>query len=153
DACDLPRAGSYATVSTFAADLGNTAIFPALTTGSCLHIVSAERATDPVALADCFASNPVDCLKIVPSHLEALLSGAPPAALLPRRRLILGGESSALPWVRELARAVPGCAIYNHYGPTETTVGVMTFRLDPDRPLTATATMPLERVVHDTAVY
>lgn len=151
--CDLPEGASYATVSTFAADLGNTMIFPALVTGSCLHVVSAERSADPAALADYFARAPVDCLKIVPSHLEALLSGAPPTALLPHRRLILGGESSALPWVRELARAVPGCAIYNHYGPTETTVGVMTFRFDPERALAAAATMPLERVVRDTAVY
>jgi amino acid adenylation domain-containing protein/non-ribosomal peptide synthase protein (TIGR01720 family) len=152
-ACDLPEHASYATVSTFAADLGNTVVFPALVTGSCLHVVSADRASDPAALAAYLARHPIDCLKIVPSHLEALLSGASPAALLPRQRLILGGESSALPWVRELARAVPGCTIYNHYGPTETTVGVLTFRFDPARPLAATQTMPLETVVHDTAVY
>src|SRR6267142_7003638 len=34
----------HATVSTIAADLGNTVIFPALTTGGCLHIISQERA-------------------------------------------------------------------------------------------------------------
>ncbi|MGH9362584.1 MAG: AMP-binding protein, partial [Thermoanaerobaculia bacterium] len=66
----LPGA-SYATVSTFAADLGHTAIFPALATGGRLHVVSVERASDAAAFADYFGRHEIDCLKIVPSHLEA----------------------------------------------------------------------------------
>jgi hypothetical protein len=44
---NLPSGASFATVSTLAADLGNTVIFPALCTGGSLHIISQERATDP----------------------------------------------------------------------------------------------------------
>src|SRR5438045_5293270 len=43
----LPAESAYALVSTFAADLGNTVLFPALCSGGCLHILSQERATDP----------------------------------------------------------------------------------------------------------
>ena len=43
---DLPAQASYATVSTLAADLGHTMIFPALASGSTLHVVSHERASD-----------------------------------------------------------------------------------------------------------
>ncbi|NMF67477.1 non-ribosomal peptide synthetase, partial [Brasilonema octagenarum] len=37
DKLQLPTGASFANVSTFAADLGNTVIFPALCTGGCLH--------------------------------------------------------------------------------------------------------------------
>lgn len=46
----------------------------ALCSGGCLHIVSSDRAADPQALADYFHRHPIDCLKIVPSHLKALLT-------------------------------------------------------------------------------
>jgi amino acid adenylation domain-containing protein len=125
---ELAPGASFATVSTIAADLGNTAIFPALCLGGCVHVVSKDALSDADAMAAAFASG-VDGLKIVPSHLSALLGGATPARVLPRARLVLGGEAS--PWslvdrVRELA---PACEVFNHYGPTETTVGVLTHRL------------------------
>jgi len=124
---DLPSRANYATVSTFAADLGHTVIFPALIGGGSLSIISFERATDPVALGEYFAANGMDCLKIVPSHFAALVASPNPAPLMPRRRLILGGEASRAGWVEELRRLAPDCAIFNHYGPTETTVGVLTY--------------------------
>ncbi|MGL4884363.1 MAG: AMP-binding protein, partial [Waterburya sp.] len=73
---NIPEAASFATVSTFAADLGNTSIFGALCSGGCLHIVAESKTTDPIALADYFSSHQIDCLKIVPSHLSALLTSA-----------------------------------------------------------------------------
>jgi amino acid adenylation domain-containing protein len=126
---ELPDGAHFATVSTIAADLGNTAIFSALCLGGCVHVVSRTALSDPEAMGTAFARRGVDGLKIVPSHLSALLGGARPARVLPRARLVLGGEAS--PWslidrVRELA---PACEVFNHYGPTETTVGVLTHRL------------------------
>lgn len=69
---------NYATVSTIAADLGNTVVFPSWCTGGCLHVISKERLADPEALADYFERYRIDCLKIVPSHLAALLAGPDP---------------------------------------------------------------------------
>jgi amino acid adenylation domain-containing protein len=125
---ELPDGAHFATVSTIAADLGNTAIFSALCLGGCVHVVSRTALSDPEAMGAVFERRGVDGLKIVPSHLSALVAGARPARVLPRSRLVLGGEAS--PWslidrVRELA---PECEIFNHYGPTETTVGVLTHR-------------------------
>ena len=90
---------NHATVSTIAADLGNTVIFPALVTGGCLHVVSKQRAENPELLADYFEREGIDVLKIVPSHLAALQAGPHPERVMPRARLILGGEASRLDWV------------------------------------------------------
>jgi non-ribosomal peptide synthetase component F len=61
-----------ALVTTVAADLGNTVIFPTLCTGGCLHVIAKQRAIDPPRLAEYFRQYPVDCLKITPTHLDAL---------------------------------------------------------------------------------
>jgi amino acid adenylation domain-containing protein len=151
---DLPEGASFATVSTFAADLGHTAIFPSLCTGGCLHVISQERTTDPDALAEYFSRHPVDCLKIVPGHLEALLASPRAALLMPRRRLVLGGEASRPHWVEELRQLAPECRIMNHYGPTETTVGVLTYAASEAHPQHASAaTLPLGRPLPNTQVY
>jgi amino acid adenylation domain-containing protein len=130
---------SYATVSTIAADLGNTVIFPALATGGCLHVISQERAENGALLAEYFERNEIDVLKIVPSHLAAL-------NVMPRKRLILGGEASRLDWIARLRELAPHCEIYNHYGPTETTVGVLTYQVT-SIPSTPTGTLPLGKAL------
>jgi len=134
---------SYATVSTIAADLGNTVLFPALVSGGSLHVISRERAEDAALLAEYFARERIDVLKIVPSHLAALQAGRNPAGVLPRRRLVLGGESSRHEWIEQLRALAPDCAIYNHYGPTEGTVGVLTYHAGPGLPGTQSGTLPL----------
>ncbi|HEX4496856.1 MAG TPA: non-ribosomal peptide synthase/polyketide synthase, partial [Thermoanaerobaculia bacterium] len=121
---DLPAGASYATVSTLAADLGNTMIFPALVQGGCLHVIAPERASDAEAFADYMERHGIDCLKIVPSHLAALQTAERPERGLPRRRLVLGGEASTREMVSRLRERAPTCRVFNHYGPTETTVGV-----------------------------
>jgi amino acid adenylation domain-containing protein len=129
---------SYATVSTIAADLGNTVIFPALATGGCLHVISQQRAENGTLLAEYFERERIDVLKIVPSHFAALN----PERAMPRKRLILGGEASRLDWIERLRMLAPACEIYNHYGPTETTVGVLTYRVG-ERVETSSGTLPL----------
>ncbi len=146
----LPEGASFATVSTLAADLGNTAIYPSLVLGGCLHIISFERATDPVALGDYFSWHRIDCLKIVPSHFAALLASSSPELLMPTKRLILGGEASRSSWVEELRRLAPDCAIFNHYGPTETTVGVFTHRVAASEVRDSCSSLPLGRPVPNT---
>ena len=128
---NIPEAASFALVSTFTADLGNTSIFGALCTGGCLHIISESKTTDPIALADYFSHHRIDCLKIVPSHLSALLTDVNAKKLLPRQRLILGGKAPTWKLVNKVHQLVPDCQIFNHYGPTETTVGVLINRIDP----------------------
>ncbi|MCA8863807.1 MULTISPECIES: non-ribosomal peptide synthetase [unclassified Halomonas] len=127
EALALPEdARNLAMVSTVAADLGHTVLFGALCTGRTLHLISPECAFDPDAFAAYMREQQVDVLKIVPSHLRALLSAATPADVLPHEHLILGGEATDWALLERIAKLKPACRVLNHYGPTETTVGVLT---------------------------
>ncbi|MBV9182729.1 MAG: AMP-binding protein, partial [Acidobacteria bacterium] len=119
-----PAGLHFATVSTLAADLGNTCVYPSLISGGTLHIVPYTVATDARDFAAYQAEHPIDVLKIVPSHLEALLAGEQAAKLLPRKYLIFGGETLTPKLLEKVELLSPSCEIFNHYGPTETTVGV-----------------------------
>jgi amino acid adenylation domain-containing protein len=115
-------------------DFAVTAFFCALTSGGVLHLVDRKLATDAGWLADHLTRDRVDYLKVTPSHLTALLDALPdtppnPAALLPRRALLLGGEGTPVELLRRL-RALG--TVLNHYGPTETTVGVLALPADAD---------------------
>jgi amino acid adenylation domain-containing protein len=114
-------------VSTYAADLGYTMIFPALCHGGCLDVVDATRVLDASKLEEHFSRHPIDYLKIVPSHLRALLNSNVGSGFLPRRWLILGGEASSWDLIQQVKGRGAGCRVLNHYGPTETTVGVLTY--------------------------
>ncbi|MCT7952164.1 amino acid adenylation domain-containing protein [Ancylothrix sp. C2] len=152
DKLNLPAGANYATVSTFAADLGHTVIFPALCSGGCLHIISQERATDPQAIAAYFQQHSIDCLKIVPSHLKALLSASNPSQILPKKRLIFGGETLNWNLIETIQKYNPGCLIFNHYGPTETTVGVLTYQVKAQNP-GISDTVPLGVPLPNTQIY
>ena len=149
---DLPAVAHYATVSTVAADLGNTMIFPCLCQGGTLHLISAERVSDAQALGDYVEQHPIDCLKIVPSHLKALLQIPNAKSFLPRQRLVLGGEICPWPLVEQVQQLAPGCRIFNHYGPTETTVGVLTYAFDP-LARSAAMTVPLGQGLAHSRIY
>ena len=150
----LPAGASSAHVSTFAADLGNTVLFPPLITGGALHVISEELTTDPDGLGEYFTREQIDCLKIVPSHLSALLTSSSPARVLPRALLVLGGEASSWELIDRLQRLAPTLRILNHYGPTETTVGVLTHEIEADKGSRApTAIVPLGRPLPNNRVH
>ncbi|NRR33612.1 amino acid adenylation domain-containing protein [Oxalobacteraceae bacterium] len=121
-ALELNTVRRWALTSTVAADLGNTALFGALFNGACLVVAGAGDTGDGDAFSRFVLRHAIDGLKIVPSHLEALLECAAPH--LPRK-LVLGGEAAPRALVARIAALAPDCAIYNHYGPTEATVGVL----------------------------
>ncbi|WP_052007285.1 non-ribosomal peptide synthetase [Burkholderia paludis] len=120
-----------AMVSTVAADLGHTVLFGALASGSALYLPDAECAFDPGRFADYVARHAIDVLKIVPSHLAALLQGDRPERALPARALVLGGEPLPMALAEQVRALRPACRIFNHYGPTETTVGVLAAQVEP----------------------
>jgi amino acid adenylation domain-containing protein len=148
----LPDEASYATVTTFAADLGHTAIFPALCGGGTLHVVSKERAADAWAMSEYMGGHEIDCLKIVPSHLKALLGVKEGARALPLRRLVLGGEASSWEMIGRVREMAPELRILNHYGPTETTVGVLTCEVEEEREQQG-GSVPLGRPLKGARVY
>jgi amino acid adenylation domain-containing protein len=150
---DIPAGSSFATVSSLATDLGNTAIFPSLCTGGCLHIVSRDQSIDHYALENYFNSHEIDCLKITPSHLAALLASSETGRIIPRKRLIIGGEAFSWEWVNKLQSLAPDCTIFNHYGPTEATVGVLTYRVQKEQDGHTYTKTPMGRPIGNTQIY
>lgn len=151
---ELPTSASYALVTTFSADAAYTNIFCPLCTGGCLHVISQKRASDPDAIADYFRYHGgIDFIKIVPSYLQALLSSCQhPAQILPRRCLMLGGESSSWDLVEKVQALALDCTILNHYGPTEATVGVLTYQVENGQ-RDDSATVPLGRPLANTQIF
>jgi amino acid adenylation domain-containing protein len=129
----LAAGDRLATVTSLAADLGNTMIFPPLAHGGCVVVVPQVLTTDARLLADHFERNPVDCLKIVPSHLRALLDTDRARHIFPEKLLVLGGEASSNDLVERVRATGARCRILNHYGPTECTVGALTYEVADSR--------------------
>ncbi|SDO97684.1 amino acid adenylation domain-containing protein [Rhodoferax sp. OV413] len=138
----------WALTSSVVADLGNTALFGAFFNGACLVVAAEDEVKDAQAFARFMGKNEIDAIKIVPSHLEALLECESPH--LPRT-LVLGGEAAPRALVERISRIAPQCAIYNHYGPTETTVGVMVHAVSAGAPLPEQ--LPLSQVLANNRVH
>ncbi len=154
DLAATPEGLQFATVSTLGADLGNTCIYPALLSGGCLHVIPYEVATDSHQMALYQAQYPIDVLKIVPSHLAALLYAEDGAKVLPRKYLITGGETLTRNLVEKILATGVGCKITNHYGPTETTVGSLTQPLiNYDWKHSCTPNIPIGRPIANTQIY
>ncbi|MBE9068367.1 amino acid adenylation domain-containing protein [Leptolyngbya cf. ectocarpi LEGE 11479] len=147
---DLKANAHYGLVSSVAADLGNTVLFAALCTGGCLHLIAEDRTLQASALADYCRQHPLDCLKIVPSHLGALLTDESDTTWLPHWCLVLGGEAAPGSLVKEIRRHRPAGKILNHYGPSETTVGVLTY---PVPEALQETTLPLGQPLPNVQVY
>jgi amino acid adenylation domain-containing protein/non-ribosomal peptide synthase protein (TIGR01720 family) len=125
-----PAAGaSFALISTIAADLGNTMLFPCLLGGGRLHLIARSLSRDAEGLGEYFGREQIDYLKIVPSHLMGLHTSRTGQQVMPKRTLVIGGEAASAQWVKQWSRQMPNCLIINHYGPTETTIGALTHTL------------------------
>ncbi|WNW10413.1 amino acid adenylation domain-containing protein [Pseudomonas sp. DTU_2021_1001937_2_SI_NGA_ILE_001] len=126
---DAPAAARYALLSSVAADLGHTQLFGALCSGASLLLVDDDSAFSPLALAELFEQQPVDVLKITPSHLGGLLQALPDARLLPRSRLVFGGDALSPELLDKVRSLAPHLRVFNHYGPSEATVGAIATEL------------------------
>ncbi|PQJ44592.1 hypothetical protein BTO01_29140 [Vibrio jasicida] len=116
---------SWAHVSTLSADLGNTAIFAALWSGGCLHLISDEIRRDPQGFCRYLTQHRIDVLKITPSHWRVMSASLHRPTEHPLLRcLILGGEALSTELARHVFNAGHCKVLVNHYGPTEATVGV-----------------------------
>lgn len=151
EAAALDRCRVFALTSTVAADLGNTALYGAIYTGGCLAVASRTDTADAAAFARFLSARRVDCVKFVPSHLDALLGDTPMAV---PATVILGGEAARPALLRKLRAAAPEVRIFNHYGPTETTIGVLIHEVPAHASSDADAThgLPLTRVLANCVV-
>lgn len=145
----LGRWRRWAMTATIAADLGNTAVYAALLHGAALVIAPEPALHDAKAYARFVRQQGIDAVKMVPSHLAALLedeASAVPACV------VLGGEATSGALLRRIVALAPACEIHNHYGPTETTVGVLVHRVaGPDD--TRGGIVPLSQPLANCRVY
>lgn len=148
EALQLDDCQRFALTSSVAADLGNTSLFGALWNGACLVVASDVESTDAAAFTRFVFAQRIDCLKMVPSHLAALLEDE--AASLPAT-LILGGEATPRVLLERIRLLAPSCRIHNHYGPTETTVGLLVHSLGQDP--CADDSLPLDRALANGYAY
>jgi amino acid adenylation domain-containing protein/non-ribosomal peptide synthase protein (TIGR01720 family) len=116
----------FASVTTLCADLGHTALWVGWGSGGTVHLVDYQVATDARHFSEYMSRNGVEVLKMVPSHLRALLASGADAGILPKRKLVLGGEALSADLVRRVYALRGSCQVMNHYGPTEATVGALT---------------------------
>ncbi|MCO4865718.1 amino acid adenylation domain-containing protein [Cupriavidus sp. WGlv3] len=149
----LDRCQRFGLTSTVAADLGNTTLFGALWHGACLCVADGADMQHAAAFTAFLAREHVDCLKIVPSHLDALLDGdTAPLPLPPHATIVLGGEAASPALLQRLRARMPQARLCNHYGPTETTVGILVH--DAGRAADAVdAPLPLTQVLANCEAY
>jgi amino acid adenylation domain-containing protein len=150
---ELPEFPRSAVVSTMAADLGHTSVFASLVRGGCVDIIPVSYASDPDRWIEHLSCHPMDCIKIVPSHLEAMCCSIPSSAVFSWKALVLGGEALNWSLVKAVEKIAPGCIIFNEYGPTETTVGVICSIADPEDEPYNTVSAPIGRPRAAVAAY
>ncbi|WP_299685984.1 condensation domain-containing protein, partial [uncultured Dokdonia sp.] len=63
---------SFGLMSSLSADLGNTVLYGSLLSGGCLHLFSKDTLMDGLKLQEYFQTHAIDCIKMVPSHWQAL---------------------------------------------------------------------------------
>ena len=116
---------SYGLVSTYAADLGHTTMFTSLLSKGALHVLATAESMDGEVFERYCRERRIDCVKITPTHFQALLGEEEGEERIPEKCLVFGGEALRQELVMRVRRQRPGCRIYNHYGPTECTVGAL----------------------------
>ncbi|WP_372368134.1 amino acid adenylation domain-containing protein [Candidatus Uabimicrobium sp. HlEnr_7] len=119
----------------------------ALITGGAINLIPEEYALNAEKFSHYVQQQPLDLLKITPQYFAALYEHS--KQVMPRKVLILGGESSDWEWSQNLVNK--GCKVFNHYGPTETTVGVTTYSITPCD--TEYTTVPIGKSLDNTQTY
>jgi fengycin family lipopeptide synthetase D len=113
-------------LSSYAFDLGYTSLFPALTSGGELHLVTKETYMDPEQLLDYLQCNQITFIKATPTLFNMMVHTPSLEKLktqLSLRFVVLGGEPIIPSDIEIFNRIYPQTRFINHYGPTETTVG------------------------------
>ncbi|MEM8909284.1 MAG: condensation domain-containing protein, partial [Bacteroidota bacterium] len=82
----------------------------------------------PTYLHEYFAQHSIDCIKIVPSHWQALELDQ--QGLLPEQLIIFGGEALSAAVVQKIKKTAKSIRVVNHYGPTEATIGKLLHEID-----------------------
>lgn len=125
-----PQVGdAWMLVTTLAADLCLTSLYPGLASGGTVHILEKETVLDASSLAAEIAERQIDYLKCTPTWFRSLLDIDFPEMAIPQKALLLGGEAFD-PQIAATIMELADTAVYNHYGPTETTIGMVLHQVE-----------------------
>ncbi|WP_317208135.1 non-ribosomal peptide synthetase [Tenacibaculum ovolyticum] len=112
-------------LSSFAFDLGHSAVFPTIANGGALHMLKKEEYLDIDYLNLYLNKEKITFIKGTPT-LFSLIINDPffnPNSLEYLRYLMLGGEAIIYKDLTTYFNYYPNKKIINHYGPTEATIG------------------------------
>ncbi|WP_219194688.1 surfactin non-ribosomal peptide synthetase SrfAB [Bacillus velezensis] len=132
----LTEADKSVLLSSYAFDLGYTAIFPILQAGGELHIVPKETYTAPDQLGEYIQKNGITYMKLTPSLFHMIVNTArftSERRFSSLRLVVLGGEKIITSDVRKFHDVYAHTDFINHYGPTETTIGAIAERINMER--------------------
>jgi amino acid adenylation domain-containing protein len=149
----MTQGSSFALVQPLTTASAVTAIYPTLCAGGTLHMIASAHTNDARELSDYFQRHTIDYLNIAPTHLAALHSSALVRPVMPRRCLIVEGETSTWDWMRKLKTEHPACTIFNHYGSSESTVGVTTYLVEQEQDERSHSSTPIGRPLANTQAH
>ncbi|PMB02622.1 non-ribosomal peptide synthetase, partial [Fischerella thermalis CCMEE 5273] len=121
-----------ALLSSFAFDLGYTALYSALLNGCELHVVPKTLYTVPDRLTAYLENNTISYIKLTPSLFSLLVhcrSFEESRGLQSLRWVVLGGEELKGADIAKFSDQYPAVSLMNHYGPTEATIGAIARRI------------------------
>ncbi|MBL0743076.1 non-ribosomal peptide synthetase [Chryseolinea lacunae] len=126
----ITAADSTLLLASIAFDLCYTSLWPALASGSTVHILEQADHLDPDRLIDTLTSHKVTFLKLTPSQFSFITDDVNFDATSKHyalRLIVLGGEHIKTKDVGKFLDAQPATKFLNHYGPTETTIGTASY--------------------------
>jgi iturin family lipopeptide synthetase B len=111
--------------SSYAFDLGYTAIYPSILSGGELHLIPRDVYLSPETLLHYISTGKITYMKVTPTFFSIIVNcpDFSPELCRTLRLVVLGGEPVKVNDV-ELCHKIAGhVRVINHYGPTETTIG------------------------------
>jgi amino acid adenylation domain-containing protein len=132
NAVGLSEADKTILTSSFAFDLGYTAIFTSILNGGELHLLKKGIYLAPEHLVNYMKQNQITYIKVTPS-LYTIIANSPSFSremMKALRLIVLGGEEIKLEDVKKTNDTCPHISIMNHYGPTEATIGTIARFID-----------------------
>jgi amino acid adenylation domain-containing protein len=132
---NLTAADRTILTSSFAFDLGYSAVYPSLINGCELHILPKEIYLAAHRLLDYIQQEGITYIKVTPS-LFSIMVGHPGFSSQTCRTLrlaVIGGEPIHVSDIKKAHDRCPTLRMINHYGPTEATIGCAARTIDFNR--------------------
>jgi amino acid adenylation domain-containing protein len=155
DMAQITGADRTVLTSSYAFDLGYTAVFPSLLNGAQLHIIPRETYMMVSGLLEYLRINRITYLKMTPSFFTLIARDLDftPANCAALRLVVLGGEAINTLDVEHAYNCCPHLRIMNHYGPTEATIGCIAQYVEPKHIQAYKARPTIGKPIYNTSVF